>query len=56
MINPRHVREADAEGRTILTYEGDETRGGSKGRLHRALIRTAQVGVRSSFVISENGT
>ncbi|KAJ3515737.1 hypothetical protein NLJ89_g1572 [Agrocybe chaxingu] len=35
LINPRRLAE-DENGRTILTYEGDETRGGSKGRLHRA--------------------
>ncbi|KAF8163429.1 NUDIX hydrolase domain-like protein [Crassisporium funariophilum] len=38
VINPRRLGE-DSEGRTILTYEGDETRGGSKGRLHRALVK-----------------
>lgn len=30
---------SDGMGRTILTYEGDETRGGPKGRLHRALVK-----------------
>ncbi|KDR81733.1 hypothetical protein GALMADRAFT_135138 [Galerina marginata CBS 339.88] len=37
-INPRRLGE-DSNGRTILTYEGDETRGGSKGRFHRALVK-----------------
>ncbi|KAF8965210.1 NUDIX hydrolase domain-like protein [Flammula alnicola] len=38
VINPRRMGE-DQNGRTILTYEGDELRGGSKGRLHRALVK-----------------
>ncbi|PPQ93225.1 hypothetical protein CVT25_015223 [Psilocybe cyanescens] len=38
LINPRKLSE-DPKGRSILTYEGDETRGGSKGRLHRALVK-----------------
>lgn len=50
VINPRPLGE-DAEGRTILTFEGDETRGGSKGRLHRVLARVGKGGV-SRFSIS----
>lgn len=38
VINPRAIGK-DENGRTILTYEGDELRGGSKGRLHRALVK-----------------
>lgn len=38
VINPRSLAK-DENGRTILTYEGDETRGGPKGRLHRALVK-----------------
>jgi len=38
VINPQRLGE-DQDGRTILTYEGDETRGGSKGRLHRSLMK-----------------
>lgn len=37
-INPRPFGK-DENGRTILTYEGDETRGGPKGRLHRVLAK-----------------
>ena len=37
VINPVTMPELDAEGRIILTYEGDEARGGPKGRLHRVL-------------------
>lgn len=49
VINPRRLplRAEDAEGRTILTYEGDETRGGSKGRLHRAYVKFGKGGVRT---------
>ena len=35
----------DEMGRVILTYEGDETRGGSKGRLHRVLVKMTSDGV-----------
>ena len=45
VINPRHIGE-DTEGRTILAFEGDETHGGSKGRLHRALTKHRKGGVR----------
>ncbi|KAF8201778.1 NUDIX hydrolase domain-like protein [Pholiota molesta] len=38
VINPRKIGE-DQSGRSILAYEGDETRGGSKGRLHRTLVK-----------------
>ena len=35
-----HVRtgKKDAGGRTPLIFEGDETRGGPKGRVHRSLV------------------
>lgn len=42
VMNPRPRKPLDedlAQGYSILTYEGDETRGGSKGRLHRAKLR-----------------
>lgn len=35
VINPQSFPERDAQGRVTLTFEGDETRGGPKGRLHR---------------------
>jgi len=42
VLNPR-LRKPEGDnlvnGYSILTYEGDETRGGSKGRLHRAKLR-----------------
>lgn len=42
VMNPRPSKPQDedlAQGYSILTYEGDETRGGSRGRLHRAKLR-----------------
>lgn len=42
VLNPQPCRpESDdlAKGYSILTYEGDETRGGSKGQLHRVKLR-----------------
>ena len=38
VINPVRVGE-DHSGRAILAYEGDELRGGTKGRLHRTLAK-----------------
>ena len=45
VINPRPLGK-DELGRSILTYEGDQTRGGSQGRLHRAHLKMKD-GVRS---------
>lgn len=45
VITPQLYKKDDGMGRVILTYEGDETRGGSKGRLHRALVKISQDGV-----------
>lgn len=44
VITPQRFGD-DGMGCTILTYEGDETRGGSKGRLHRALVKITSSGV-----------
>jgi hypothetical protein len=44
VITPQRYK-VDGMGRVILTYEGDETRGGSKGRLHRALVKMTSDGV-----------
>lgn len=45
-------RAEDQDGRTVLTFEGDETRGGSKGRLHRALVKFDKRGVSTLFSIT----
>lgn len=47
-INPVPIADPEGLGRLILTYEGDETRGGPKGRLHRALVVPGKGGVRIS--------
>jgi hypothetical protein len=42
VINPRRLippPEGTPEGHTVLTYEGDHTRGGAPGRLHRVVIK-----------------
>ncbi|THV03524.1 hypothetical protein K435DRAFT_651163 [Dendrothele bispora CBS 962.96] len=46
VINPRKM-DANANGRgdAVLTYEGDETRGGKKGRLHRSEVKVGKGGV-----------
>ena len=44
VITPQRYKKDDGMGRVILTYEGDETRGGSKGRLHRALLKMTKDG------------
>jgi hypothetical protein len=38
MVICPQVGERDANGRTALVYEGDEARGGPRGRLHRSLV------------------
>lgn len=38
-INPRPLKEGAPEGKNVLTYEGDEARGGKKGRLHRVVFK-----------------
>ena len=45
VITPQRYKKDDGMGRVILTYEGDETRGGPKGRLHRALVKMTKDGV-----------
>ncbi|KAI0784361.1 hypothetical protein C8Q75DRAFT_724568 [Abortiporus biennis] len=38
VINPIPLKQKDEKGRLVLTYEGDETRGGPQGQLHRMLV------------------
>lgn len=38
VICPQAAGKKDANGRTALVFEGDEARGGPKGRLHRSLV------------------
>ena len=51
VFNPQRFSE-EGKGRVILTYEGDETRGGSKGRLHRVLVKMTKDGVRMALFFS----
>ncbi|XP_006458010.1 hypothetical protein AGABI2DRAFT_64679 [Agaricus bisporus var. bisporus H97] len=55
-FNPRPLKtegEDRVQGQLILTYEGDETRGGSPGRLHRANLRMAN-GLIREIVLQRN--
>ncbi|KAJ7112389.1 hypothetical protein C8R43DRAFT_903679 [Mycena crocata] len=54
VINPRRLGPPDKEGRVVLTYEGDESRGGPKGRLHRAHVRAGKGGVTSEIKLERN--
>jgi len=42
VVNPQMMTTRDKQGRIILTFEGDETRGGFKGRLHRILMGSSK--------------
>ncbi|KAF5387592.1 hypothetical protein D9757_006526 [Collybiopsis confluens] len=53
-INPVRLYEPGADGETILTYEGDETRGGSPGRLHRASVKMDKGGITAAIVFQRN--
>ncbi|KAF9454613.1 hypothetical protein P691DRAFT_796156 [Macrolepiota fuliginosa MF-IS2] len=56
VMNPRPrkpIGDDLAQGYSILTYEGDETRGGSKGRLHRAKLRVVD-GIIKEIILQRN--
>ncbi|KAF8584080.1 hypothetical protein K439DRAFT_1633824 [Ramaria rubella] len=42
IVNPRALPEKDERGLTVLTYEGDELRGGYPGARHRAHVRSSK--------------
>ncbi|KAK7038093.1 putative nudix hydrolase 7 [Favolaschia claudopus] len=54
VINPLRLGPPDVEGRIVLTYEGDQTRGGPQGRLHRATILSGKGGVTSAITLERN--
>ncbi|KAJ6531222.1 hypothetical protein B0H19DRAFT_1190825 [Mycena capillaripes] len=54
VINPQRLGPPDAQGRVVLTYEGDQTRGGPEGRLHRTIILAGKGGVTSEIVLERN--
>ena len=39
LINPMPLPHGAPDGWSVLTYEGDEARGGKVGRLHRSLVK-----------------
>lgn len=49
VVQPQPAPQKDEQGRTILLYEGDEARGGAKGRLHRSLGKFQNADVRNVF-------
>lgn len=54
VINPRRLGPPDAQGRFVMTYEGDHTRGGPPGRLHRATVQMGKGGITSEIVLERN--
>ena len=45
-INPKVMKNGESkQDKVVQTYEGDETRGGPPGRLHRALVKFENAGV-----------
>ncbi|CAL1705652.1 unnamed protein product [Somion occarium] len=53
IINPRALPKDD-QGRTTLTYEGDETRNGSPGRRHRSVITFTSGGLAANIDLQRN--
>lgn len=49
VINPKRLPK-EVEGKAVLTYEGDESRGGPPGRLHRSLVVWQKNGVNSGYL------
>ncbi|TFK76361.1 hypothetical protein BDN72DRAFT_867345 [Pluteus cervinus] len=54
VINPRRLFSEKEDGHTILTYEGDESRGGPKGRLHRASVKVGKGGITEQITLLRN--
>jgi len=54
VVQPRALPQRDGLGRTILTYQGDEARGGAKGRLHRCVCKFQKDGVATDVVLQRN--
>jgi len=55
-INPKRllINSEESEGQVILTFEGDETRGGQPGRLHRALVKFEKGGAVAEIDLLRN--
>ncbi|KAH9950199.1 NUDIX hydrolase domain-like protein [Amylocystis lapponica] len=54
VLHARALAEHDARGRVVLTYEGDERRGGAPGRLHRSLVKLGPGGVVTEVEVQRN--
>ncbi|KAF7295549.1 Nudix hydrolase domain-containing protein [Mycena indigotica] len=55
VINPKLLKTPDIpKGTTVLTYEGDETRGGPPGRMHRAITKMNKAGVTTEITLLRN--
>ncbi|KAJ3528975.1 hypothetical protein NM688_g7919 [Phlebia brevispora] len=54
VINPMPLRQGAPEGWSVLTYEGDEARGGKAGRLHRSLVKFAPGNTVTDVVLQRN--
>ncbi|KAJ4475690.1 hypothetical protein J3R30DRAFT_3501923 [Lentinula aciculospora] len=55
IINPRRlVQPQSSSDTTTLTYEGDETRGGPPGRLHRAVVKIGKHGITTAITLHRN--
>ncbi|KAF8330514.1 hypothetical protein F5887DRAFT_895542 [Amanita rubescens] len=56
-FNPKHFPPEDGDAdpkRMLLVYEGDETRGGPPGRLHRAFVKHDEHGVTREIELHRN--
>ncbi|KAJ3822632.1 NUDIX domain-containing protein [Lentinula raphanica] len=53
-LNPRRLIQPEGSPFTVLTYEGDETRGGSPGRLHRAVVKMGKGGITTAITLHRN--
>ncbi|THH30762.1 hypothetical protein EUX98_g3437 [Antrodiella citrinella] len=54
VVRPVALPGKDDAGRMALAYIGDETRGGSKGRLHRSLVKFGKGGLPSEIILQRN--
>ncbi|KZV96190.1 hypothetical protein EXIGLDRAFT_765569 [Exidia glandulosa HHB12029] len=54
VFNPRAAGAPTADGRSILTYEGDELRGGGKGARHRSLVKFGKGGIVTEIELQNN--
>jgi hypothetical protein len=53
VVTPTRLGQIDSAGRTTLVYEGDEARGGPKGRRHRAIVTITKGASASCYLCSQ---